>query len=68
MQRTGAENIHQALKRAKTIHLELFAGDEITDIKNMACALSKAYKCKVKFNHNGTEYFCDEEGNCAKIN
>lgn len=43
------------------------AGSNIYDIKKELSAISAFLKCKILFNHNGTDYVCDDEGGCAKM-
>ncbi len=43
-------------------------GTEISEVKTEAQTISKGFKCQVTFNHNGTDYIADKEGNIAISN
>ena len=49
----------------KTIDAFPLPGTEISEIKREASELSKYFKCRINFNHNGVDYVSDKDGNVA---
>lgn len=58
------------LKNFIVVEIQLYtlAGAEINKAKEEASQLAKTMGGRVKFDHNGSEYIADSEGNVAKTN